>query len=163
MYKAAFAQDLRHLFQGNGSLSDQSSITLAPTEGANRDNKAPFLSRLREPARLRCWDDHTKAISGLPLDSIHLLLKSELPEDEIELQPKVAAAIIKTRHDLHFWEPLATLGLTSSFKLHKEALQEDMALLRENCPSQDCPGLLHAWGKAWEELSRSLAKETKHL
>lgn len=163
MYKAAFAQDLRYLFQGNGSLADQSSLVITPSEEVNRASDAPFFSRLREPARLRGWEDHTRAIIGLPLDSIHLLLKSELPESEIESHPKVAASIVKTRHDLHFWEPLAVLGLTGSFKRHKEALQTDMALLREHCPPQNCPGLLHAWGKAWEELSRTLAKEAKSL
>jgi len=163
MYKAAFAQDLRYLFQGNGSLADQSSLVVIPIKEANRDSDAPFFSRLREPARLRNWEEHTIAISGLPLDSIHLLLKSELPENEVEEFPKVAAAIVKTRHDLHFWEPLAALGLTGSFKRHKEALKVDMALLREHCPEQGCPGLLHAWGKAWEELSRTLAKEAKAI
>ncbi len=163
MYKAAFAQDLRYLFQGNGSLADQSSLVVKSTEQANKDIDAPFFSRLREPARLRSWEDHTRAILGLPLDSIHLLLKSELPENEVELYPNVAASIVKTRHDLHFWEPLAALGLTGSFKRHKEALKTDMTLLREHCPEQDCPGLLHAWGKAWEELSRTLAKEAKFV
>jgi hypothetical protein len=163
MYKAAFAQDLRYLFQGNGSLADQSSLVATPLEEVRRDSDAPFFSRLREPARLRSWEEHVIAISGLPLDSIHLLLKSELPENEIEMYPKVAASIIKTRHDLHFWEPLAALGLTGSFKLHKEALNVDMALMRKHCPEQDCPGLLHAWGKAWEELSRTLAKEAKAI
>ena len=158
MYKAAFSQDLRHLFQDEKELRPFAAL---PSRDGVEEIDPPrehFLSRLREPARLRSWEEHVESINSLPLDSVQLLLRSELDEVEVERHPLVAAAIVKTRHDLHFWEPLATLGLTGSFKIHRDALLEDMELLKKHC-SPDSSGLIAAWGRAWEELSRTLAKE----
>lgn len=156
MVRAALAKDLQYLHE---SLQRQRVMSpLAededPYDAALPEGKNAYFQRLREPARLRSFEEHVEAISGLPLDSVQLLFRSELPEGEDLIE--VAAAIVKTEHDLHFWEPLALLGISQSFRLHRKALQDDLVLIQANRPPADRVALLAAWTTTSRRLKKTL-------
>jgi len=158
MVRATLAQDLRYLHE-----SLQRQRIMSPLEeqeeaydAAPRQEKDTYFQRLREPARLRSFEEHVEGISGLPLDSVQLLFRSELPEHEAEGLTEIAAAIVKTEHDLHFWEPLEILGISQSFRLHRQALQDDLGLIQANRPPADRVALLAAWTKTSDRLKKAI-------
>ena len=157
MVRAALAQDLRYLHESlqrqrvMGPLGDQED----PYDPAPSEEKNAYFQRLREPARLRSFEEHVEGISGLPLDSVQLLFRSELPE--AEGLTEIAAAIVKTEHDLHFWEPLAILGISQSFRLHRKALQDDLALIQANRPPAGHVALRAAWAKTSARLQKAIS------
>jgi hypothetical protein len=162
MARAAQTQDLRYLHE---SLQRQRVMNPLETGGDEQgdpyfptgpEGKNAYYQRLREPARLRSFKDHVEGISGLPLDAIQLLFRSELPENELLGMKKVAAAIVKTEHDLHFWEPLEALGISRSFRLHRQALQEDLGLIQANCPPADRVALHAAWKRTFHRLEKAI-------
>jgi len=120
-----------------------------------------FFSRLREPPRLRSFDEHTQAIIGLPLDAVQLLMRSKLPPNEIRKNNQAAAAIIKTLHDLRFWEPLVMLGLANSFKRHRQALEDDRKLLEDHRPTEDRAELRKSWNAAFNMLNDAIPPVNK--
>jgi hypothetical protein len=158
MVRAALAKDLQYLHESlqrqrvMSPLADEED----PYDAALPKGKSAYFQRLREPARLRSFEEHVEAISGLPLDSVQLLFRSELPENEIEDMHEVAAAIVKTEHDLHFWEPLELLGISKSFRLHQKALQDDLVFIQANRPPADRVALLAAWAKTSDRLKKTL-------
>lgn len=172
MVRAAQAQDLRYLHESlqrqrvtnplQAEGLDTAGLDTEEFEGNGRttsgsaDGKNAYFQRLREPARLRSFEDHVEGISGLPLDSVQLLFRSELPENELKGMNHVAAAIVKTEHDLHFWEPLEALGISQSFRLHRQALQEDLGLIQANCPPVDRVALHAAWTRTSLRLKKAI-------
>jgi hypothetical protein len=134
------------------SANNQAKSAAIPSQEENNS----FFSRLREPPRLRSFEEHTHAITGLPLDAVQLLMRSKLPQKEVVSQLETAGAIIKTLHDLRFWEPLVMLGLANSFKRHRQALEDDRLLLENNRPSDASPSLVEAWQQAVKALNDSL-------
>ena len=134
------------------STNTQAKSAAVPSQEENNS----FFSRLREPPRLRSFEEHTQAITGLPLDAVQLLMRSKLPQKEVASQLEAAAAIVKTMHDLRFWEPLVMLGLANSFKRHRQALEDDRVLLEDNQPSNASPSLVDAWQQAVNALNDSL-------
>ncbi len=122
----------------------------------SQEENNSFFSRLREPPRLRSFEEHTQAITGLPLDAVQLLMRSKLPQKDVVNQLEAAGAIVKTLHDLRFWEPLVMLGLANSFKRHRQALEDDRVLLENNRPSTAIPSLVEAWQQAVKALNDSL-------
>ena len=118
--------------------------------------KNSFFSRLREAPRLRSFNEHVAAVHGLPLDAVQLLLRSKLPRKELRGNRMTAAAIVKTLHDLRFWEPLVTMGLSNSFKLHQKALEEDRTFLALHEPGREHPELLAIWTHTVSALQKNL-------
>ena len=161
MYRTAMNEDLRYLHQ---SLEEQrvSRHISTPNHSLSKDPSSSdedFFGRLREQPRLRSFEEHLDGVIGLPLDAVQLLMRSELPEDELPGQERPAAAILKTRHDLHFWEPLSTLGLSQSFRLHRKALESDLLHLKENQPPGSRPALYAAWEKVRARLQKALQEQ----
>ncbi len=134
------------------SANTQANPAAIPSQEENNS----FFSRLHEPPRLRSFEEHTQAITGLPLDAVQLLMRSKLPQKDVVNQLEAAAAIVKTLHDLRFWEPLVMLGLANSFKRHRQALEDDRVLLENNRPSATSPSLMDAWQQAVRSLNDSL-------
>jgi hypothetical protein len=162
MVRTALAQDLRYLHESLKRQRVMNPVTsgLEVFEQSYPDltpgRKDAYYKRLREPARLRSFEEHTEAIVGLPLDAVQLLFRSELPVDEIERHQSTAAAIIKAQHDLHFWEPLETLGISQSFHLHRKALEDDLEIIQANCPPVESAVLHAAWTKSVTRLKKAL-------
>jgi hypothetical protein len=134
------------------SANNQAKSAEIPSQEENNS----FFSRLREPPRLRSFKEHTQAITGLPLDAVQLLMRSKLPQKDVVHQLEAAAAIVKTQHDLRFWEPLVMLGLANSFKRHRQALEDDRVFLEDNQPSSASPSLVEAWQQAVNALNDAL-------
>ena len=161
MYRTAMNEDLRYLHQSLEQQRETRHIStphhsLSPdSSGSDED----FFGRLREQPRLRNFEEHLEGVTGLPLDAVQLLMRSELPEEELPGQERPAAAILKTRHDLHFWEPLSTLGLSQSFRLHRKALESDRIHLTENQPPASRPALYAAWEQVWTRLEKALEEQ----
>ena len=152
MYRAALAQDLRYLHQSMKRQRYRAGENESPS--SDEAEADPFYGRLRQLPKMRSFAEHQEALEGLPLDAVQLFLRSEIPEDAIASQKKATAAILKTRHDLHFWEPLESLGICQSFHLHRKALEEDCELLKRHPPTQDG----HALQSLWLQTSRRLEK-----
>jgi hypothetical protein len=130
---------------------------------ASRDlnaEKNSFFTRLREAPRIRSFNEHVAAVHGLPLDAVQLLLRSKLPRGELRGNRMTAAAIVKTLHDLRFWEPLVAMGLANSFKLHQKALEDDRAFLALHQPDTDNPELLAIWTHTLDALQQNLPSPT---
>ena len=141
------------------SAEESTKITTNPIDSQVENHN--FFCRLREPPRLRTFEDHAQAIIGLPLDAVQLLLRSKLPQCEVRNENPAAAAIIKTLHDLRFWEPLVMLGLANSFRRHRQALEDDRGLLLQYRPSEDRTELSNAWTATFNMLNDSLPPATK--
>ena len=157
MYRAALAQDLRYLHQ---SMKRQQypSPKNQDTESEETDSD-PFFGRLRQLPKMRSFSEHQEALTGLPLDAVQLFLRSEIPEEFFLTEKKAAAAILKTRHDLHFWEPLESLGISQSFHLHRKALEEDSELLKKHSPKMDGRALQSIWLQTSRRLEKALLEE----
>ena len=157
MYRSALAQDLSYLHQSLKKQRFPSPAEQPEARTADPSTKEQaFFVRLRELPRLRSLEEHIDGIDGLPLDAVQLLLRSEFPSDELARHPKIAATIIKAQHDLHFWEPLETLGLSQSFHLHRQALQADAALIKANRPPLESAALRAAWKNCSRRLQKAL-------
>jgi len=140
-------------------MSTQETHNQASNNPETSVDNTSFFSRLREPPRLRSFEEHAQAIIGLPLDAVQLLMRSKLPPSEIRKNNQAAAAIIKTLHDLRFWEPLVMLGLANSFKRHRQALENDRELLEQHRPGEDRPELRKSWNAAVNMLNDALMPE----
>ena len=127
-----------------------------PASQVSGSEKNNFFSRLKEAPRLRSFNEHVAAVHGMPLDAVQLLLRSKLPRKELRGNRMTAAAIVKTLHDLRFWEPLVAMGLSNSFKLHQKALEDDQSFLALHEPSADNPELLAIWTYTLDTLKKNL-------
>jgi hypothetical protein len=164
MVHTALAQDLRYLHDSlkrqrfMNDLTDEIDVFEQSYPELTPERKDAYFKRLREPARLRSFEEHTEGITGLPLDAVQLLFRSELPADEIEQHQSAAAAVIKAQHDLHFWEPLETLGISQSFHLHRKALENDLEIIQANRPPLESAVLHAAWTKSVNRLKKALGE-----
>ncbi len=143
-------------------MSTQESPNQVSNSPETSVDNTSFFSRLREPPRLRGFEEHALAVIGLPLDAVQLLMRSKLPPSELRENNQAAAAIIKTLHDLRFWEPLVMLGLANSFKRHRQALEDDRILLQQHRPGEDRAELRKAWNAAFSLLNDALPPVSKN-
>lgn len=146
MYRNALAEDRAHL-----------SPQLLPTREVPIPKGDDFFGPLRGTPRMRSFEEHKDALYGLPTDAVQLYLRSELMQDEFPSDDDMAAAIIKTRHDIHLWIPLKKLGLSRSFLRHREALEHDLELMKRTCVKNVSPSLKSFWQDTWNQLNAALA------
>lgn len=146
MYRNALAEDHAYLSPG-----------LQPSLEAPIPKGDDFFGPLRQTPRMRSFEEHKEALYGLPTDAVQLYLRSELMQDEFPTNDDMAAAIIKTRHDIHLWIPLKRLGLSRSFLRHREALENDLELMKRTCTKNVSPSLKGFWQDTWNQLNEALA------
>ena len=152
MQPTAAARDLRSLHQSmiKRRQRPRSTVALSPHSSTHRS-----LKTQEEELRIRSLKEHTKRLENREFDSIQSNLVAKW--DPAILQNQDAAAILlKTEHDLHFWEPLQILGISESFRLHRRALEEDQKLLNQPLPNSDEPALQAIWEQVLDRLQQAL-------
>lgn len=143
----------------NALAEDQAYVTpsLHPVAFPPTPKGDDFFGPLRETPRMRSFEEHKNALFGLPTDAVQLYLRSELMQEEFPADDDMAAAILKARHDIHLWMPLKKLGLSRSFLLHREALEEDLELMKRTCSKNVGASLKEAWQETWKDLTAALS------
>ena len=152
MHRNAIANDLRYLHR---SLEQRRHSTqrVASQKAATAD-----ASHHEALPRIRSFKDHLGSIDGQPLDHIQASIRKDwtLNSSCLSKNKKAAAALLKTEHDLHFWETLELLGISASFHQHRSALEKDQQLLKDHLPKVDAHALQEALSQVTLRLQRAL-------
>ena len=152
MHRNAVANDLRYLHRSLEKQRHSAQRTLS--------KKAPIPEAANHEAapRIRSYKDHLDSIDGQPLDHIQASIRKDwaLNSSCISKNKKATAVLLKTQHDLHFWETLQILGISASFHQHRSALEKDQQLLKDHLPKSDARALQEALDQVTLRLQRAL-------
>ena len=119
---------------------------------------ASEFADLAEQPGLHDYDAHLYYLKGPPLDAVHMLVRSQIPDGDRAAQPRCAAAVIKAHHDLRCWEPLLS---NRRFTEHVADFIADLTRLREHRPEPSRTALWQLWKQSHDGLLALLPEEER--